>query len=329
MEDINCIFCNINSIDVVIEENGYKGRKCPECGLIYISPRPSEEDILNMYGHDQANISAKSHISGAYGKKLYAKHNLKIIKKYKDKGTILELGAGAGYFLDEARKIGYDVYGIEVNNIQSDFIRRNLEIPCEERPLGYSTFSSMKFDIIYHCDILSHFYNPLSEFKKINNKLNENGIMVFETGNLGDVNKAFLKYIPVFQYPDHLFFYGENNLKKLLELTGFELMWIHRYSIIPQLIISRIFNKAFNFVKSGSEDKETDRVTNQGDVKVRKLISKKTTKFKQGYKKHVKNIYLYLLYFIRYKIGHFALKNERPQTIIVVAKKQTMDAGFK
>jgi len=59
MVDIQCIFCNSGSDKIVIEENGYSGRKCPKCGLIFISPRPTFTDILNLYSHDQAQVSAE------------------------------------------------------------------------------------------------------------------------------------------------------------------------------------------------------------------------------------------------------------------------------
>lgn len=177
MEDIQCIFCNRSSNQIVIEENGYKGRKCPKCGLIFISPRPTFTEILNLYCHDKSHVSAESHISCAFSKRLYAKHNLQIIKKFIKNGSILEIGPGAGYFLDEARKEGFEVYGIEFNNIQADFIRSRLGIHCEESPLDVSLFDGKKFDIIYHCNVISHFYDPISEFQKINNKLKKKELL--------------------------------------------------------------------------------------------------------------------------------------------------------
>ncbi len=44
MEYIQSIFCHRSSDQIVIEENGYKGRKCSQCGLIFISPRPTFSD---------------------------------------------------------------------------------------------------------------------------------------------------------------------------------------------------------------------------------------------------------------------------------------------
>ncbi len=319
MEDIQCIFCNGNSNQIVIEENGYKGRKCPKCGLIFISPRPTFTEILNLYAHDQAQISAESHISKFFSKRLYAKHNLQIIKKYIKNGSMLEIGAGAGYFLDEARKEGFEVYGIELNNIQADFIRRKLRIHCEESPLDISLFDVKKFDIIYHCDIVSHFYDPISEFQKINNKLKKNGIVVFETGNLGDVKEEYYKFVTNFQYPDHLFFFSENNLKKLLGVTGFEFIKIYRYSILPHLMIFKMLKKIIDLIKSKEKTRNINKTQNITRVPSSNISNPKISRF--SLKQLIKNAYHYFFYLIRYKIGYVMPKKGRPQTVIVIARK--------
>lgn len=163
METIGCIFCKNKENDarIVIEENGFLGRKCPHCGLIYISPRPTPAEIVNLYQRDQAHASAESHLRADFTKRLHAGHSLSILERYKKQGHLLEIGAGAGYFLDEARKAGFDVYGIELNPTQTDFINRKLDIPCETTTLTGS-YDNKIFDIIYHCDVISHFYDPIS-----------------------------------------------------------------------------------------------------------------------------------------------------------------------
>lgn len=313
MEDIQCIFCNKSSDQIEIEENGYKSRKCPGCGLIYISPRPSFSEIQNLYGQDEAHISAESHISRAFKKRLYARHNLGIIKKFIKNGSMLEIGAGSGYFLDEARKEGFDVYGIELNSIQADFIRSKLGIPCEDSPLNNSSFDGKKFDIIYHCDVISHFYDPIAEFKKMNEKLNDNGILVFETGNLEDVEKKYYNLFTTFQYPDHLFFFSEGNLKILLERTGFEFMKIYRYSIVPQLWIIKILLKIKYSIKIPEKSKKTGKNI---------ITEAQSFTISSRFKQLIENACHYFFYLIRYKVGCIIPKKGRPQTVIVAARKR-------
>lgn len=320
MENIKCIFCEKENNRVAIEENGYMGRKCSQCGLIYISPRPSFDEIVTLYEHDGVHISAESHISAEFSKRLYARHNLKIVTSFVKSGTLLEIGAGAGYFLDEARKIGFNPYGIELNPIQANYIRAKLEIPCEESPLTTSVFEGKKFDVVYHCDVISHFFDPISEFRKINERMKKGSFLVFETGNLGEVNQKYFKHFQRFQYPDHLFFFSADNLRDLLEKTGFEFLKIYRYSILPELMVIKAFAKtkdlALKFNKRGRYSNNSSREKNlTGDVL--------QSPHKNSNAKKVMRIgWNYFNYIVRYKIGYIIPKTHMPQTIVVVARKK-------
>ena len=203
---------------------------------------------------------------------------------------MLEIGAGAGYFLQEARKNGFDVFGIELNDILAKFIIENLGIPCEASPLSDSTFDGKLFDIIYHCDVISHFYDPLLEFEKMNRKLKKGGFVVFETGNLGDIEEKYFKYFVKFQYPDHLFFFSVNNLYELLLQTGFETISIYRFSILPELIINKIMNIML-FVLKRNIAKDSMR-------------AKTRTRSKETFlKKIMRNFYGGFDFLVRYKLG--------------------------
>ena len=301
MEEINCLFCNISNTNIVITENGYSGRKCPDCNLIYISPRPSPVDIINLYKDNAAHITANAHISENYLTRLHARHNLKIINRFKNNGTLLEIGPGGGKFLIEAAKQGFECYGAEFNPLQADYINNNLGIPCEN---SLDVFSANKiyFDIIYHCDVLSHFYDPISEFNKINSLLKPGGFVVFETGNLGDVREKYYKYIDKFQYPDHLFFFSEKNIVELLKRTNFILMKMYNYSILPELFIMKL--------KTSLRKKHNNPKIND---------SSSSSQEKNSIKRKLKD---YVKYFLTYKLGYIAFKKGRPQTIVTVAGKK-------
>ena len=96
MEEAECIFCNKKSLQIVIEEEGYQCKKCPSCDLIYISNRPSLEEIEKIYNKDGANRSAEESISGFFSRRLHARHHLRIIKKLIRNGSMLEIGPGEG-----------------------------------------------------------------------------------------------------------------------------------------------------------------------------------------------------------------------------------------
>ena len=322
MEAIPCIFCNIDSSEVLWEENGYTARKCPQCGLVFVSPRPTLEEISNMYAEDQSHASAQSQISRAFIHKVHARHNVGIIKRYKNSGSILEIGAGAGWFLDEARRAGFAVYGIELNRTLAEFIM-SLKIPCETSHLDISSFEGKKFDIIYHCDVLSHFYDPISEFRKMNDRLEKDGILVFETGN-GDFEARYNRLFLSFYLPDHLFTFNENSLKKLLELTEFKLVKAYKYSIVPELIflsVVRSISGVLSKVKGLIRFKQKTNISGQRSNSQRLSSSLKARVNKPSLTSSVKNVIYYFIYLVRYKVGQIVPKKSRPLTFIVIARK--------
>ena len=320
MDEIRCIFCKIESNHVVIEENGYKGKRCPQCGLIYISPRPSLDEIVDLYRLDDAHLSAEFHISSDFSKRLYARHHLGIIRSFVKSGTLLEIGAGAGYFLDEARRTGFNPHGLEFNPIQADYIRNQLGIPCEESPLHTPIFEGKQFDVVYHCDVISHFFDPISDFKKINELMKDGAFLIFETGNLGEVDQKYFKYFQRFQYPDHLFFFSTGNLVDLLKKTGFDLIKIYRYSILPQLKVKKALKSSIKELDLKSNEKEKPS-SDGGGVGIRTVPNPQSFDAKSLVKKNIIYLFQYLSYVLRYKIGGIALKANRPQTVIVVARK--------
>jgi len=286
MEEIKCIFCKNSDSRVFLEENGYTGRKCSRCGLIYVSPRPKLSDINLIYTHDKANIKAKTHIASSISRfnRLHVSHSLKIIKKYINKGALLEIGCGGGGFLFAAHKCGFEPFGIELNPQQVHSIRE-YGIQCEDKPLNANSFQKKMFDIVYHCNVLSHFYDPIADFKQVYDHLNDGGFHVFETGNFGDVKEKYfgiIKDTEKFQFPDHLYFFGQDNIKTLLDLTGFKLHKAFRYSRIPE-----------------------------------KYVQHGLRKWPLRYPFTFQNLH----YFLTYQLGYLLPKEGIPQTVIYVAQK--------
>jgi len=317
MKEIRCPLCGIYSNNIAIIEKGYQGKKCEKCNMIFISPRPAEGEIIELYRKMNSSVITESNDSA---KRLHARHNLSLIKRYIGSGSILEIGAGAGYFLKESKRLGFDVCAIELNDKQARFINDNLEICCETTPLNEGSFNGKKFDLVYHSDVISHFYDPTHIFNMINFKLKDKGFVIFETGNYGDVDQRYYSYIPGFQYPFHLFFFSENSIRKLLDQTGFNLIKIYHYSLLPQLVINR---KMGSMVKAAKGIILKNTIEEKGNIIYDAINGHNPenglwSKYKQLYV----NLYRHLSYQLRYSAGSIYFRKGDPQTIIVVAQKR-------
>ena len=317
MQEIDCIFCRVASNGVFAEENGWFGRKCPSCGLIYVSPRPTAGEIEQLYAADDAHIPAEEHISGEHRARLYARHHLGVIQTFCRSGSLLEIGAGAGYFLDEARTRGFEPAAIEFNPAQAAFIRTTLGIPCEERPLDDSSFAGRAFDVLYHCDVTSHFYDPFAEFGKMRRALRPGGWLVFETGNGGDVAPHYFRHFRTLQYPDHLFSFGLGNIRRLLDDSDFELVAVHAYSVMPQLHVLHALDRLRRLTRRRALG---DAAT---PVRAARARAPRTGATRRS---RASRLVDYANYVLRYRIGSLAPKAQRPQTLLIVARARRRTA---
>ena len=300
METIDCIFCSsTNTPDpVVIRENGWEGHQCGRCRLIYISPRPSPAEIAQVYVENTAHTDLDNLARNELHRRLCARRAIRILKKYIPAGRLLEIGAGAGFFLDEARRAGYSIAGIDLNKVQAGKIVQN-GIECDTRPVA-EAFPGESFDIIYHCDVTSHFYDPIEEFRLMASRLKPGGTLMFETGNFGDIDRKWYRRIPSFQYPDHLFFLSAGNVPTLLKKSGFELLRTYRFSRGLEMRLTR---------QSRSQGLANGQPQAKGTPQVLAKVSAKH---------QVKSVVRYLL---THEIGGIFPASTSPQTMIVVARR--------
>jgi SAM-dependent methyltransferase len=243
VEEVKCLFCYSGTEKVFWEENGYQGRKCDKCGLIYMSPRPTEEEMKALYEQGIAGgATAEEQIENRYLKDLNALYTLKLIQKYKPTGSLLEIGPGGGQFLQAAKSARFAPYAVEINEKQAQYLEDTLKIPTENCSASWPYFfKELQFDVIYHKDLLSHLHNPLEVFKTIHKRLKDDGILVFETGNFGDLSKRWITFLGRLSYPEHIYLFSRQNILDLLSLSGFACLETHHHTIVVSALFWRVF----------------------------------------------------------------------------------------
>ena len=150
-----------------------------------------------------------------------------------------------------------------------------------------------------------------------------NGIMMLETGNLPDVKNKYLPIYDLFQYPDHLFFFGIHNIKKLCMETGFEVIKTYNYSILYELFFGKILVFTLDLIsKSKMLIPAKYRSSNLKNESTKSTISSINKVNKKPIVKRIIRRFLDdLVFFLRYNLGYIVPKVGRPQTIIYVIRK--------
>ena len=268
MEYIKCILCNNNNNELFMEENNYKAIKCKTCGLIYVNPRPTIEEIKKIYESEASlTTNINTFIKLKEKKLLIAKRDIRNIKKFKNHGRLLDIGSAAGYFLCTAKKIGYDCYGLEINKFLTQYSRDKLQLNVQCGTISDSNFPKSFFDIIYMRYVLSHLYNPVNELLKLNLYLKNNGLFIFETGNAAELKAQYLKKMGGLGLPEHLFHFSRENIIQLLAKTNFRLIKTIEYS-------THLRNKLYNAFgkKIRSSYSELKNAKSNKDISIKQKI---------------------------------------------------------
>lgn len=232
MEQINCALCDTDGTQPYAEENGYNAVRCVRCGLVYCSPRPTIDEMRELYEGQETQIDLRSHLLQRDRKLAEADKALQYISRYVSSGRLLEVGSAAGYFLWAAQQRGFDVQGLDITEQFVEFSRNVLGVPAHRGTLREVPFAPASFDVVYHRNVLSHLAYPVDELRILHDLLRPGGLMIFETGNVAELPADTAG---ILELPDHLYHFSEQTIRKLLEVTGFSCVDVHRFFLVEKL----------------------------------------------------------------------------------------------
>ncbi len=219
--------------------------RCHSCDLLFLSPRPSD-DALHKIFHGKVVDGLKDYTAkpAGYGqvtesRRVLFRHRIKsVTTSYfnNEVGTLLDIGASSGVFLEEAEKQGWQAYGVEPSTAGTEaLVQKGLQAKqafAENLP-----FENNYFDWVHSNHVFEHLADPLAAAKEAQRVLKPGGLVFIEVPNQFD-NIQFFRYrlmgrIPVrernIRSIHHLFFFSRKTLRLLLEKAGFHDIEIRDY----------------------------------------------------------------------------------------------------
>lgn len=226
---IDCPACGNKNYRPQFEKSGFTYVLCPECGTLFVNPRPPAQ-LLTDYYTSSRSASFWVHdffqpVAEARREKLFrprAEYARDIFPR-KSRGVIGDIGAGFGLFLEELRNFwpAAKLIAIEPSDEMADICREKyLEvIPCAiEDVAGWDG----QFDLLTSFELFEHLYAPGEFLVKVWNLLRPGGHLLLTTlnGEGFDVQVLWEKSKSVAP-PHHLNFFNPGSLTKLLQNRGF------------------------------------------------------------------------------------------------------------
>ncbi|MBU1147869.1 MAG: class I SAM-dependent methyltransferase [Candidatus Omnitrophica bacterium] len=197
--------------------------RCKQCGLIYISPRPRRELIINGYSSAQD----RQYVSQERGRTVTFKNCLKIIKRLSDKGKLLDIGAASGIFVKVAKDAGYQACGVEPSLWMCKIAKERYGVSVFPGTLEAAGFKDDSFDIITMWDVLEHVPDPMKTLKDVKRVLKPGGLLIVNYPRIDDPLARIFGRKWWFLLSVHLFYFTPKTLLAYMEKLGFEKI-VHR-----------------------------------------------------------------------------------------------------
>jgi len=221
-----CILCGGRHRKPLITKDSWRVHKCSACGLGFLDPRPSREDLAELYSRQYC----EEHFAegGAPGSPEYKKrlglesHRVRFFKRIKKKGRVLDIGCGYGYFLAACREHGYDVQGLDVSGWAVQHAMDRLGLPVAVGDFNEAELPPGSFDVITMWHFLEHTSDPKQVILKAENWLKKGGILIVDVPNHEgtDALKTWSDW-EGWSLPYHFYHFTPQTLKRLLGICGF------------------------------------------------------------------------------------------------------------
>lgn len=243
----SCLVCLSNNLLALKGYEKHNLVKCAKCGLVFMKQIPTNEE-LNKY-YSVYSYSTEQPISLITIKRYNTL--LDEFEKFRETNNLLDVGCGQGFFLDEAKKRGWNVFGTEFSPAAVAICKKK-NIETIQGKLNPKDFS-IKFDVITSFEIIEHINTPIDEIIKIHQLLRTSGLFYCTTPNWNSIARKYLKANHYdINYPEHLIYFTKTTLKKLLKLNGFYQIKFSSTGFSPNIFFLKNENKNnySNLVKS-------------------------------------------------------------------------------
>ena len=241
--DLQCRICSSRRLRSMPFGYRFKGRwlgavECPACGIIFIDPQPTPEEIVEMYRKEYFEGDFRCGHAGSYFddaalENLSGLPLLLRIQTYRSSGEFLEVGCAGGAFLNAARQAGYSVKGGEFSDDAAKLGREKFHLDVVTGDVRKIGLPPSSYDVVFMGDVLEHLTDPLATIMEIHRIMKPDGLLVLlcptQTNTLFSrfgfaVYAALGKNATVNLPPYHLFEYRPGSMRYLVERCRFEVV---------------------------------------------------------------------------------------------------------
>lgn len=242
--DFNQLNKRLFSARRIPDKTHYQIVRCSGCGLTRSDPVLPPAKIAEFYRESKVNYQKETDcLRRTYGH--YLKQKVLPLLEAKQKKSLLDIGCGSGFFLQEALKQGFkDAAGVEPGKKAVKQASDKLQKRIIADFFHSGLFAKNSFDVATCFHTLDHVSNPNQFLTDTASVLKPKGIAIFIVHDVDSWSAKLLgESSPIFDI-EHIYLFNKQTLRKIFAKNGFEVVEIfevkNTYSLKYWLAMSPI-----------------------------------------------------------------------------------------
>jgi SAM-dependent methyltransferase len=196
--------------------------------LEFLWPQPDDEALSAVYGshyYEAWGVSSNEPMVRMLKVATFRQRLAAILPRLPSRARVLDVGCATGYFLEAASDAGLEPYGVEISEFGAEASRAKVGAGrVFQGELEHAQFDGMPdggFDAVFMSDLIEHVRDPRSTLDAARRRLNERGVLVVTTPWTASFSRRFAGRRWLHYKPEHLYYFGPENLSMLLGQCGF------------------------------------------------------------------------------------------------------------
>jgi len=204
--------------------------KCEVCGFLFTQDFPSENNIGSYYvsddyiSHSDSRKGLMNKLYHQVRKYMLGRKTKLVEKQFSQKGTLLDMGAGTGYFANEMKNKGWTVSAIEKSAHARNFIKEKWNIDAHDDSALYK-IPQQSVDAITLWHVLEHLENLDEVMKQLYDILQPAGTLFVALPNAASFDaKHYHSFWAAYDLPRHLWHFTPQTFAFLASKHNFKIV---------------------------------------------------------------------------------------------------------
>jgi 2-polyprenyl-3-methyl-5-hydroxy-6-metoxy-1,4-benzoquinol methylase len=221
----NCPVCGAPPGPGLFVKDGFRHVRCEVCDLIYVSLILREDILIQYWREEMAWKSVLKSQPQLDMDILKFGYGIDIASAYLNgEHNLLDIGAGNGDFVLLAQERNWNAVAMELN-LESVASLERSGIKVIVKPLELNEIETGTFNLITMWEVLEHLTEPKTILSEVRRILPDDGLLLILVPNVNSlVTRLLHEKSDTFGGHSHLNHFNPASLKKILDITGFDIL---------------------------------------------------------------------------------------------------------